>query len=126
MRSVYLLAVALALTVSLALGRPSASVADQKASGEHAEAAKLFGYYCTMCHGENGDGTGPAAAALDPKPRDFTDEKVMSGISEERIVKSITEGREGTAMAAWGGTLTEEQIRKLARYVRTFSNGPPE
>src|SRR2546428_353773 len=27
---------------------------------------------CLLCHGEKGDGKGPAAELLDPKPRDFT------------------------------------------------------
>ena len=39
----------------------------------HAEdGALLFKTYCSTCHGESGKGDGVAAAALNPKPRDFT------------------------------------------------------
>src|SRR5579872_338056 len=39
------------------------------------EAASLFGDRCAVCHGSNGDGKGPGAANLDPKPVDFRDSK---------------------------------------------------
>ena len=32
---------------------------------------QLFGRDCAACHGENGDGNGPAARFLYPKPRNF-------------------------------------------------------
>ena len=35
-------------------------------------AAQLFNRHCAACHGPKGDGQGPAAYLLSPKPRDFT------------------------------------------------------
>ena len=32
----------------------------------------LFAAQCASCHGEHGRGDGPASAAIDPKPRNFT------------------------------------------------------
>ena len=32
----------------------------------------LYMQHCSACHGERGNGAGPAAAFLDPRPRDFT------------------------------------------------------
>ena len=32
---------------------------------------EVYATYCVGCHGEKGDGSGPAARFLDPKPRDF-------------------------------------------------------
>ena len=33
---------------------------------------------CTACHGDSGKGDGPGAAALNPKPADWTSAKVQS------------------------------------------------
>lgn len=43
----------------------------------------VYNQYCVGCHGENGDGMGPAAARLITKPRDFT-----SGIYKFRSTDS--------------------------------------
>jgi hypothetical protein len=45
-----------------------------------------------MCHGESGKGDGPAAAALTPKPRDYTDAVWQKSVSDEQIKKTITGG----------------------------------
>lgn len=38
-----------------------------------ARGKELFAQNCTVCHGENGDGKGPAAAALPTPPANFLD-----------------------------------------------------
>src|SRR5687767_6078811 len=43
---------------------PAATAA---ASGGDGEAKKLFKARCVVCHGQNGKGDGPGAAALNPK-----------------------------------------------------------
>ena len=37
------------------------------------------------CHGETGNGDGPAAAVLNPKPKDFQDCGAMSQITDEQL-----------------------------------------
>src|SRR5262249_4513171 len=39
--------------------------------------AKVYAARCTLCHGPQGHGDGPAAAAMNPKPRDHTDGSYM-------------------------------------------------
>src|SRR5262249_24720132 len=36
---------------------------------------RLYGNYCAQCHGDKGDGNGPAAQYLNPKPRNFGEGK---------------------------------------------------
>lgn len=61
---------------------------------------------CEMCHGPKGDGNGPAGAAMNPKPRDFST-PFKNGNKPDQIFKTITEGLAGTAMVAFAH-LTEE------------------
>ena len=53
---------------------------------------ELFKTRCVMCHGESGKGDGPAAAALTPKPRDYTDATWQKSVTDEQIKKAITGG----------------------------------
>ena len=40
-----------------------------------AEAREVYKSRCATCHGEAGKGDGPAGAALNPKPRNYTDKE---------------------------------------------------
>ncbi len=57
-----------------------------------ATAASLFGDRCAVCHGPNGDGKGPGAANLNPKPQDFRSHRWQRSVSDEKIAKAIVYG----------------------------------
>ena len=88
------------------------------------KAAANYSNFCTTCHGANGKGDGPAAAALNPKPKDFADCKTMAGISDEMAFKAIKGGGQSVGlspmMPPWGGSLTDQAIKELVSYVRGF------
>ncbi|HTU63226.1 MAG TPA: c-type cytochrome, partial [Polyangiales bacterium] len=52
----------------------------------------VFSTRCATCHGQDGKGTGPAAAALNPKPRDYSDAEWQKSVTDEQIKKTIIEG----------------------------------
>jgi cytochrome c553 len=87
-------------------------------------AASTYSNLCASCHGAKGQGDGPAAAALNPKPRDFADCKVMAKIPDDTLFKTINGGGQSVGLSAmmppWGGSLTEQQIHELVKYVRGF------
>jgi mono/diheme cytochrome c family protein len=56
------------------------------------EAGDLFSMRCASCHGTAGKGDGPAAAALKPPPRDYTDAKWQAETTDEQIEKAIVGG----------------------------------
>lgn len=60
-----------------------------------------FNVNCAACHGEKGDGTGPAAAALNPKPRNFATDPFKQGDKLEDVFKTATAGVPSTAMVAF-------------------------
>jgi mono/diheme cytochrome c family protein len=72
---------------------------------------------CVTCHGPNGKGDGPAAAALPPpKPADWTSAKVASETDGE-IFWKITNGR--GAMPPWKH-LPEKDRWEIVNYIRTL------
>jgi cytochrome c oxidase cbb3-type subunit 3 len=85
---------------------------------------KLYGQFCASCHGQSGKGDGPAAAALNPKPRDHTDKETMSKLSDDELLKVIKNGGASVGksplMPAWGASLKDEQIQDVIAYVRTL------
>jgi high-affinity iron transporter len=64
--------------------------------GAHTEAASIISDRCTVCHGDNGDGQGPSAATMNPRPINFHDPKWQKSVSDQTIAKAIMYG--GTAV----------------------------
>ena len=78
---------------------------------------------CVLCHGQSGKGDGPGGAALNPKPRDWTDHAYMSTRTDDQLYDVIYNGK--GSMPAWGksGQLNETQIRSAIMKVRTYDKG---
>jgi mono/diheme cytochrome c family protein len=81
--------------------------------------AALYHNYCSVCHGDKGDGRSRATGALSTLPRDFTSEASKREMTRERIALAITHGRPGTAMVGWKTQLSPTDIDRLADYVHT-------
>ena len=47
---------------------------------------------CVVCHGETGKGDGIGAAALDPKPRNYTDAGWQASVTDSHIKQVIVQG----------------------------------
>ena len=72
---------------------------------------------CFTCHGIKGEGNGPRAYFNIPRPRNFTSPESRRVLNRPRIFKSISEGRLGTVMPAWGKVLNDQQIADIAEFV---------
>jgi len=91
------------------------------------EAGKeLYTINCVACHGEDGLGLGPGAAALNPPPRDFSNpEGWKNAQTLAGIYTSLQEGIPGTAMISYD-FLTAEDKFSIGHYIRTeFIPNPP-
>ena len=60
-----------------------------------AAAHQLFGQLCATCHGQDGTGNGPAAASLNPKPRNYTDAAWQASVTDDDLKKTILLGGQG-------------------------------
>ena len=85
-----------------------------------AKGKTLFDVNCASCHGSKGFGDGPAAAALNPKPRNFHEGYWKFGGGIARVVQTISVGSPGTAMAAFTSIPLEDRFA-IAHYERSFA-----
>ena len=80
--------------------------------------ADVFKNNCVVCHGSQGHGDGPAGTSLDPTPKNLPELSAM--VADDYLFWRISTGKEGTAMVAWKGILTDEQIWQVVSFIRTL------
>lgn len=88
---------------------------------------EVFEAHCVGCHGERGNGAGPAATFLWPLPRDFTAgvfkfRTTPSGTlpTDGDLVRTITRGVRWTAMPTWHEVGEKERLA-VVTYLKTLS-----
>ena len=91
-----------------------------------AKGKAIFKTTCAVCHGENGTGTGPGAAGLNPAPRNFTThEGWKNGETISGIFSTLEDGIPNSPMIAYDFLKPEEKFG-LAHYIRSeFITNPP-
>lgn len=111
---------------------PSESMPE--ATGEFVEQGRqIYIRRCSFCHGLSGDGNGPAADYLDPRPRDFTlgifkFRTTQSGElpTDEDLFRTVSRGLTGTAMQPFDDDLIKNGLSEVERwaviaYIKTFA-----
>jgi cytochrome c553 len=79
---------------------------------------------CAMCHGKKGQGNTPAGRMLGAP--NYRDAKVQASFTDEQAFKDIKDGiqKDGRMkMKSFAGELTDQDIRELVQYVRSFKKG---
>src|SRR5438552_10082182 len=84
--------------------------------------AQVYAQRCALCHGPTGHGDGPAAASLNPKPRNHTDGSYMNNRTDDQMLEVIRNGK--GAMPAWGKVLSDEEIHAVLKHVRSLAVPP--
>jgi mono/diheme cytochrome c family protein len=86
----------------------------------------LYDRLCLACHGEAGDGRGPAAAYTRGRPRDLTRGEYAwrttalgAAPTDDDLRRTITHGAPGTSMPAF--ELTPAQLDQLVDVVKAFA-----
>ena len=84
-----------------------------------AEARKLYGYHCAMCHGKDGDGKGDLAEQMKLDLKDWHDSSSISKYTDGELFYIITNGR--GKMVGGEGDRTKDEVRwNLVSLVRAF------
>jgi mono/diheme cytochrome c family protein len=73
---------------------------------------QVFAQLCSQCHGAEGQG------GIGPSLRS---EAFQNTFNDQELFDTISQGHTGTAMVAWGGVLSSQQIEDLVKYIRTLA-----
>jgi len=92
---------------------------DPKSDKVSRKGADIYRHYCSVCHGDRGDGKSRARGSFATPPRDYTTPKSAQELTRKRMINSVTNGRPGTAMISWRTELTEVEIAAVVDYIRT-------
>ncbi len=118
-------ALAIALVVVLRPRSPEKPfVLEDKQFGR---ASELYLKNCSACHGAEGFGDGRSAHLLWPRPRDFSQGKMLLVSTDNRVPTdedlfgTISRGMPGSAMPPWAH-LAEQDRRDLVGYVRALTH----
>src|SRR5215471_3565375 len=81
--------------------------------------------YCYACHGEKGDGNGPASAGMRPPPRNFTRGLFKFAGAEagklptdDALERTVRRGLNGTPMLPWD--VAEVERHAIVQYLKTL------
>lgn len=97
------------------IARSVAAAAPTAKSSGAADGAALYATNCASCHGASGEGMGSVFPALAGN-----DKLADAGY----VIDVVLSGKPGTAMPAFGGRFSDEEIAALVSYVRTsWGNG---
>jgi mono/diheme cytochrome c family protein len=100
--------------------------------GDATSGQTLYVSHCALCHGPGGAGDGPAAVALNPKPRDFrtgtfyidanANNETGEPVDLARVIREGPGAFGGSdAMVAWKDDLSDDEVRDLVAYIQTLS-----
>ena len=84
-----------------------------------AQAKKMYGYDCAMCHGENGNGKGDLAVDSKLALKDYTDPAALKDLTDGEIFYIIKNGK--GQMTGEGDRLKPEGIWNMVILVRSFA-----
>jgi mono/diheme cytochrome c family protein len=94
------------------------------AGGSVDKGKALYAQQCVSCHGSSGKGDGPAAAAMQPKPRNLADKAYMAGLTDQRLADVIKKGGAGVGksplMPPFGAALKDGDIQDVVAFIKNL------
>jgi mono/diheme cytochrome c family protein len=97
--------------VDMTAGLPNGLKGDPRRGGA------FYAANCVACHGARGDGAGPRAYFINPKPRNFIEATSRARFNRIALFAAVSEGRVGSEMPAWKQVAQPQQIADVSEYV---------
>lgn len=91
-----------------------------------AAGAPIYQQSCAPCHGDTGQGDGPAASGLPAKPTAFADPATLRRLSPRQIFEVIRNGRIERGMPPWANRLSEDATWAVVAYLLDLNLPPDE
>jgi mono/diheme cytochrome c family protein len=74
---------------------------------------------CVVCHGARGEGDGPAATALKPRPPDLTKSELVNEMSDAELLEYLSKGK--GAMPGFAKILSKQEFSALVGVLRDLN-----
>lgn len=74
---------------------------------------------CVVCHGAKGEGDGPAAPALKPRPSDLTESELVSEMADAELLEFLSKGR--GAMPGFARVLSKQELSAIVGVLRDLN-----
>lgn len=88
-------------------------------ASEYGKGKALYEENCTMCHGANGKGDGPAAASLSTPPKDFNRSEFWKQKNVNQLIAKQVKNGKGEMPAF---RLNDDEIKAIIDYMsQTFN-----
>ena len=100
-------------------GIPGGMPASASVPGDAPKGKAIYEKYCAACHGPQGKGDGPTGKVLVPPAVDFTSASSKKK-SDADLLNIIENGKPPTAMIAWKGQLSAQEIQQVLAYVKSL------
>lgn len=84
-----------------------------------AQAKKMYGYDCAICHGANGNGKGDIAGEMKPPLKDYTDPAALKDMTDGELFYVIKNGK--GQMPSEGDRAKPEVLWNMVILVRSFA-----
>ncbi|MGI9308051.1 MAG: c-type cytochrome [Gammaproteobacteria bacterium] len=98
---------------------------DESLRGDAAAGDPLHKEHCVACHGLTG-AADVVVMHMDETPPDQSDPEYMKNLPDAYLYLAICRGGEGIGksyiMSPWGDFFSDQQIRDLVAFIRTFSD----
>lgn len=109
--------------------KPADSSEAEPLGYEQASGARIYAHYCSVCHGETGEGDGFNAFNLDPRPRNLKDREWQRAVTDRELRTVVRGGgpliQKSALMPAWGRVLNDRQVEHVLQYIRGMEGLPP-
>lgn len=87
--------------------------------------AKLFSQNCSMCHGPEGKGDGPAGAGLNPRPRNLVEGPWKKGGGYMGLFTVLKDGLAGSSMASYAHLPIKDRWA-LVQFIDSITKAKPK
>ncbi len=93
-------------------------------AGDPEAGEATYQQFCAVCHGDTGAGDGPAAAGLQPQPRDMSNSEWQETVDDDYLRTVIRDGGPAVGLSAmmtpFGHSLDDDDLDNLVAYIRSL------
>jgi mono/diheme cytochrome c family protein len=99
----------------------------QDPSGNPVAGKAIFQKNCSVCHGSEGHGDGPAASGFNPRPANFLEDRRLA-TPEQKQIRIVTNGgpseKLSAVMPAFEDALSPQEVRDAVAFIRLTVQAP--